>query len=145
MDPIISAHSQALPGGLASLQKPGNPGNIPGDLKQSGLERAVGKLQEVKSFDDVYNLGVNNRRSSLSGPSAASGPFSTEGISGFIQEVDAKAKEASRLRAEVVTGNSAHLHRAMIASEEASVSFKLLLEMRNKLLETYQELMRLQV
>jgi flagellar hook-basal body complex protein FliE len=33
----------------------------------------------------------------------------------------------------------------MIASEEARVSFQLLLEVRNKLLDGYQELMRMQV
>jgi flagellar hook-basal body complex protein FliE len=33
----------------------------------------------------------------------------------------------------------------MIASEEASISFQLMVEVRNKLLESYQELMRMQV
>jgi flagellar hook-basal body complex protein FliE len=37
------------------------------------------------------------------------------------------------------------LHRVMIATEEASVSFQLMVEVRNKLLEAYQELMRMQV
>lgn len=37
------------------------------------------------------------------------------------------------------------LHQAMIASEEASVAFQLMVEVRNKLLESYQELMRMQV
>jgi flagellar hook-basal body complex protein FliE len=33
----------------------------------------------------------------------------------------------------------------MIAMEEASVSFQLMVEVRNRLLESYQELMRMQV
>ena len=37
------------------------------------------------------------------------------------------------------------LHQAMIAMEEASVSFQLMVEVRNKLLESYQELMRMQI
>jgi flagellar hook-basal body complex protein FliE len=37
------------------------------------------------------------------------------------------------------------LHQAVLAAEEASVSFQLMVEVRNKLLESYQELMRMQV
>jgi flagellar hook-basal body complex protein FliE len=33
----------------------------------------------------------------------------------------------------------------MIAMQEASVSFQLMVEVRNKLLESYQELMKMQV
>ena len=42
-------------------------------------------------------------------------------------------------------GQAVPLHQAMIASEEASISFQLMVEVRNKLLESYQELMRMQV
>jgi len=33
----------------------------------------------------------------------------------------------------------------MIAMQEANVSFQLMVEVRNKLLESYQELMRMQI
>jgi flagellar hook-basal body complex protein FliE len=33
----------------------------------------------------------------------------------------------------------------MISMEEASVSFQLMVEVRNKLLDSYQELMRMQI
>jgi len=42
-------------------------------------------------------------------------------------------------------GEPIPLHQAVIAMEEASVSFQLMVEVRNKLLEAYQELMRLQI
>jgi flagellar hook-basal body complex protein FliE len=45
----------------------------------------------------------------------------------------------------LVTQQGVPLHQAMIAMEEASVSFQLMVEVRNKLLESYQELMRMQV
>ena len=35
--------------------------------------------------------------------------------------------------------------QTMVAMEEASISFQLMVEVRNKLLESYQELMRMQV
>jgi len=62
-----------------------------------------------------------------------------------IRAVDAKQKEAKATRTAFLTGESGNLHQTMIASQEASVSFTLMVEMRNKVLEAYQELMRIQV
>lgn len=44
-----------------------------------------------------------------------------------------------------VAGKDIQLHQVMAAGEEADISFKFLLEIRNKLLEAYQELSRTQV
>lgn len=46
---------------------------------------------------------------------------------------------------EVITGESEDLHNAMIALEEANVSFQLMLEIRNKMLEAYQEINRMNI
>jgi flagellar hook-basal body complex protein FliE len=46
---------------------------------------------------------------------------------------------------QMVTGEAAEVHDVMIAAKEAQLAFELLLEIRNKLLESYQEIMRMQV
>ena len=43
------------------------------------------------------------------------------------------------------TGESAHLHEVMLATEEADVSLRMLVQMRNKALSAYEEIMRLQI
>ncbi len=63
----------------------------------------------------------------------------------MVKEVSAKQAEASEAVTGVLSGQDVSLHQAMIAMEEASVSFQLMVEVRNKLLESYQELMRMQV
>jgi flagellar hook-basal body complex protein FliE len=45
----------------------------------------------------------------------------------------------------LLTDKNVPLHQAVIAMEEASVSFQLMVEVRNKLLDSYQELMRMQI
>jgi flagellar hook-basal body complex protein FliE len=45
----------------------------------------------------------------------------------------------------VLSGQNVSLHQAMISMQEANVSFQLMVEVRNKLLESYQELMRMQI
>lgn len=105
-----------------------NPPIQPGKAGKDGL-----------SFDEIYNVGLNGLKSSVSEPTQGFG------VQDFIQSVDQKSKEAAAIRSDALSGGSSTLHQAMIASQEAGVSFTLLVEMRNKLLETYQELMRMQV
>jgi flagellar hook-basal body complex protein FliE len=42
-------------------------------------------------------------------------------------------------------GNAEHLHEVMISAEEAEISLKMLVQMRNKALTAYEEIMRLQI
>ena len=63
----------------------------------------------------------------------------------FIQDVNTKQTNAADAVASLQSGGNVSLHQAVIAMEEASVSFQLMVEVRNKLLDAYQELMRMQV
>ncbi|MGO9212512.1 MAG: flagellar hook-basal body complex protein FliE [Syntrophales bacterium] len=42
-------------------------------------------------------------------------------------------------------GNSGSIHDAVIALEKADLSFRKMIQVRNKILEAYQEVMRMQV
>jgi flagellar hook-basal body complex protein FliE len=46
---------------------------------------------------------------------------------------------------EIITGQSQNLAEAMTALEESRLSFQLMLEIRNKLVESYQEISRMQI
>jgi flagellar hook-basal body complex protein FliE len=63
----------------------------------------------------------------------------------LVNEVNQKQTAAGAALSGLMSGQSVSLHQAMIAMEEASVSFQLMVEVRNKLVESYQELMRMQV
>jgi flagellar hook-basal body complex protein FliE len=66
-------------------------------------------------------------------------------LEGLVDTVSAKQAEASALTQRVLLGESDQLHQSVIAMQEASVAFTLMVEVRNKLVESYQELMRMQV
>ena len=63
----------------------------------------------------------------------------------MVSEVNAKQHAAGEAVAGLQAGQNVPLHQAVIAMEEASVSFQLMVEVRNKLLEAYQEVMRMQI
>jgi flagellar hook-basal body complex protein FliE len=45
----------------------------------------------------------------------------------------------------VLLGQNDQLHQSVIAMQEASVAFSLMVQVRNKLVDSYQELMRMPV
>lgn len=63
----------------------------------------------------------------------------------LVGGVDAKQTEANQLSRQVLLGQNDQLHQSVIAMQEASVAFTLMVEVRNKLVESYQELMRMPV
>lgn len=62
-----------------------------------------------------------------------------------IEEINKLQSDADTAIAKVELSDSGSIHEAMIALEKASISFKTMLKVRNKLLEAYQEVMRMQV
>jgi flagellar hook-basal body complex protein FliE len=74
----------------------------------------------------------------------AQGGF-TQMLDGLVATVDAKQDLSQAMAKRVLLGESDQLHRSVIAMQEASVAFGLMVEVRNKLVESYQELMRMQV
>jgi flagellar hook-basal body complex protein FliE len=75
-------------------------------------------------------------------PSASS--FSSV-LGQMVQDVNAKQNVATQAMQDLQSGQNVSLHQTMIAMEEASVSFQLMVEVRNRLLDSYQEIMRMQV
>jgi flagellar hook-basal body complex protein FliE len=59
--------------------------------------------------------------------------------------LNAKVGAAEQSLTELASGESGNLHRIMLDLEQAKLSFQLAVQVRNKLLESYQELMRMQL
>ncbi|MDP3068738.1 MAG: flagellar hook-basal body complex protein FliE [Opitutaceae bacterium] len=82
-------------------------------------------------------------------PMAAPGAAPSQGFGqmfeGLVGTVEAKSANAQELTRKVLLGDSDQLHQGVIAMQEASVAFTMMVEVRNKLVESYQELMRMQV
>ncbi|MGO8697646.1 MAG: flagellar hook-basal body complex protein FliE [Limisphaerales bacterium] len=66
-------------------------------------------------------------------------------LGNFVGDVAQKQATASDTVAALLSGKNVSLHQAMISMEEANISFQMMVEVRNKLLDSYQELMRMQI
>jgi flagellar hook-basal body complex protein FliE len=80
----------------------------------------------------------------IKGPQEVKGGAFADTLKDFTRYVDGELQKADQIKQEFAVGKRADLHEVMIASEKADLSFRLLLQMRNKMLEAYQEIMRMQ-
>lgn len=76
--------------------------------------------------------------------SAQEGAFG-EMLKASIDSVHQLQQAADTSIENLATGREADIHRTMIAMEKASVSFELVMQVRNKLVAAYEEIMRMQV
>jgi flagellar hook-basal body complex protein FliE len=62
-----------------------------------------------------------------------------------IDKTNELQKEAGKAASMLASGEKIDIHNAMIAAEKADVSFRLMMEVRNKIVEAYHEITRMQV
>lgn len=108
------------------------PSSIPG-MTGHQIEKTLPGLNKIAVPSDAGHLA----------PPSSQGFGSM--LDGLVGLVDTKQTEAKDLTRRVLLGETDQLHQSVIAMQEASVSFSLMVEVRNKLVESYQELMRMQV
>lgn len=79
-------------------------------------------------------------------PNSAGGPDSFGAtLQGAVREVNGLQVQADKVAAKLATGNIEDVHQAMIAMQKASLAMQFTVQVRNKVIEAYQEIMRTQV
>lgn len=71
------------------------------------------------------------------------GPSFGEMLETAIQQVEQDQKNANTAAVQLASGETTDIAQVMIASERANLSLGLALQVRNKMIEAYQEIMRM--
>lgn len=79
----------------------------------------------------------------LAPPAPASGESFGDVFRRVVNDTSGMQADAQELIAAFLRGEPVELHQVMAASEEASLSLELLVELRNKLTEAYRSVMNL--
>jgi len=66
-------------------------------------------------------------------------------LQSFIGDVNNLQSNADQMVQKFALGQVEDVHQVVVAAEEASIAFQLFLEIRNKLVDAYHELMRMGV
>lgn len=99
--------------------------------------------QLLSELSDYKRLDNSNLKSSDS--SSASKTSFMDHLENAITRVNEDQKLADKASTDLATGKSQNIHETMLASSQAELSFKMLVQMRNKAIEAYQEIMRMPV
>ena len=101
--------------------------------------------QQVSEAARTGNVDTLQVAQSAQATQAVQGVSFGDVLNQFVSEVNDKQIASGQAVNDLLSGKEIPLHQAMIAMQEAGVAFQLMVEVRNKLLEGYQELMRMQV
>ncbi len=125
---LMSSDPQAA----SKVDAAANAGMIPTqELKTLGTNSITDTAPTLGNSTGAIGFGSGNQFGNL--------------LSNLVSEVNEKKAVSNQATAGLLEGKNVSLHQAVIAMEEASISFQLMVEVRNKLLDSYQELMRMQV
>ena len=100
--------------------------------------------QEIQQLLNTSRAGKTDSAMGAAASGSGKSQFSNF-LESAVAEIYGKMKAADAEKTKLFTGETNNLHQAMISMQEASVAFSLMVEVRNKLVESYQEIMRMQV
>jgi flagellar hook-basal body complex protein FliE len=66
-------------------------------------------------------------------------------LEGTIQKLESIHNDASSAVQQFLTGENEELHTTVLAAQKAEIAFDLGLQVRNKVVQAYQEIMRMQM
>jgi flagellar hook-basal body complex protein FliE len=93
---------------------------------------------------DLLQPGGGEAQKTAQGPAAAANAFSNL-LNDAVGNIDKLQKTADANVQKMATGQPVDLHDLTISMEQSNLSFQLGMQVRNKLIEAYQEVMRMQV
>ena len=88
-------------------------------MPEIGRPRIPGKTGEGESFGDVLKSAISTANE-------------------LQKQSDSEIQK-------LMTGESVDLHTTMIAVQKADLSFQMMMQVRNKIVQAYQEIMRMQI
>jgi len=100
-------------------------------------------MERISINNHLEVPGLNRIKEGSS--STENGGSFAKALSGAIDQVNQMKIEADRSVQGVAEGKNVDIHQTMIAMEKASVSFQLLMQTRNKVIDAYKEMMRMGV
>lgn len=75
----------------------------------------------------------------------ASGKSFADTLKDSIQQVNQLQKDADVKMQQLATGKTDNIQDVMIAAEKADIGLRLMMQVRNKIVDGYQEIMKMQV
>ena len=104
------------------------------NLSSAGVKQQLGLGNQKSHYKSFVEQNPEDKKSSF-----------LEVLTEGLESVNAAQVQADKMTTNLASGKTENIHETMLAVSHAELSFKLMVQVRNKALEAYQEVMRMQV
>ncbi|MDQ3231863.1 MAG: flagellar hook-basal body complex protein FliE, partial [Pseudobdellovibrionaceae bacterium] len=96
----------------------------------------LGELRDLKAQKKFESAGAEDQQSKTS---------FMDHLKNAVEEVNQSQLSSDKKATDLANGKDTNIHETMLAASQAELSFNLMVQVRNKALEAYQEVMRMPV
>ena len=96
---------------------------------------------KIEQLGAIAASGVSQKRE----PGKSNGSGFLDVLKKSVEKVNALQNQADAAIDELALGNNKDIVQTMITMEKADISFRLMMQIRNKIVKAYEEVMRMQV
>jgi flagellar hook-basal body complex protein FliE len=114
------------------------------DPGMGALSPGVGQPGDRRVLDEMQRQGMKSPVDSAGTTSAGTSTFA-QMLDRSVQGVNELQVQADTAVKNLVAGRTKNVHETMLTLERADTSLKLMMQVRNKVLDAYREIMRMQV
>jgi len=121
--------------------------NLSRSVQMGGADDFMGTggvASEGRVLREMQTQGLRTGQGEEGAPAAGAKTFS-DVLQNSVQKVNQYQHEADTAMKELVAGRTKNIHETMLTVERADTSLKLMMQVRNKILDAYREIMRMQV
>ena len=97
-------------------------------------------LTEIR--DNKINGGITG---AVKSPGQTEGKSFADTLKEAVQSTNQMQKESDKAMTDLATGKNKNVAEVMITAEKADIALKLMVQVRNKIIEAYQDIMKMQV
>jgi flagellar hook-basal body complex protein FliE len=102
-------------------------------------------MGNIDAIRGIGSAGSAAQIRSIHKPGEISGPSFKDTLAGFLKDVNTMQNQADEKILKMAAGEITDVHQVMNAAEEAKVAFNMMMEMRNRVMTAYEEVMRMRL
>lgn len=102
-------------------------------------------MSDIKIDDIRRQLEDISLKSQLTTPREKPGESFSTFLKNAVDDVNQDQLQAEKSVRDYISGKETNLHNTLLSLEKADLSFRLMMQVRSKLMEAYQEIMRTSV
>ena len=93
----------------------------------------------------IPSLPININNNSINGTPNSEGASFADFLNNAISDVNKLQLDSEHLNEAFAMGKTDNIHQVMIAAEKAEIALQFTMQVRNKVLDAYQEIMRMPI